>query len=79
LDWTEETGNDPRDIILPEQTFTFTGALTGNATVYGYYLITQDLNYVRAAKRLDTTYQPGSGGGTLKVTPRVQAGNGTPA
>ena len=78
-DWTEEYDHDPPDLILAEQTFTFTGALTTNTTVYGWYLITQDSSYVRAAKKLDTPYTPASGGGTLKFTPRVQAGNGTPA
>lgn len=76
--WTEEYANTPPDIIMAEQTFTFSGVLTTNPTVYGWYLIKQDLSEVYAAKRLDTEYTPASGGGTLKFTPRVQAGNGTP-
>ena len=36
--WTEETGNTPRDIKQASQTFTFTGALTTNTTIYGYYV-----------------------------------------
>jgi hypothetical protein len=78
-DWTEEYANTPPDIILAEQTYTFTGALAGGATIYGWYLVKQDLSAVFAAKKLDTPYTPASGGGTLKFTPRVQAGNGTPA
>lgn len=78
-DFTKEYANTPPDIILAEQTFTFTGVLTTNLTVYGWYLIKQDLSAVRAAKLLDSTYTPASGGGTLKFTPRIQAGNGTPA
>lgn len=77
--WTEEFANTPPDIIMAEQTFTFSGVLTTNTTVYGWYLIKRDLSVVYAAKRLDTAYTPASGGGTLKFTPRVQAGNGTPA
>lgn len=77
--WTEEYSNTPPDVIMAEQTFTFTGELTTNTTVYGWYLIKQDLSAVYAAKKLDTAYTPGSGGGALKFTPRVQAGNGTPA
>jgi hypothetical protein len=77
--WTEEYANTPPDIILAEQTFTFTGVLTTNTTVYGWYLIKQDLSAVYAAKKLDTPFTPAVGGGTLKFTPRVQAGNGTPA
>lgn len=77
--WTEEYANTPPDIILAEQIFTFTGELTTNDTVYGWYLVKQDLSKVLAAKLLDTPFTPASGGGTLKFTPRVQAGNGTPA
>ena len=77
-DFVEGFSNTPPDISLAEQTFTFTGALTTNTTVYGWYLITQDNNYVRVAKLLDTPYTPASGGGTLTFTPRIQAGNGTP-
>jgi len=78
-DFTTEYANNPPDIIMDEVTFTFTGSLTGNATIYGYYLQTQDGNYVDAAKLLDAPFTPASGGGTLKFTPRIQAGNGTPA
>jgi hypothetical protein len=77
--WTEEYANTPPDVILAEQTFTFTGVLTTNLTVYGWYLVKQDLSVIKAAKKLDATFTPSAGGGTLKFTPRVQAGNGTPA
>lgn len=78
-DFTKEYANSPPDIITAEQTFTFTGVLTTNPTVYGWFLISEDLSLVVAAKKLDSTYTPASGGGTLKFTPRIQAGNGTPA
>ncbi len=77
--WTEEYANTPPDIILAEQTFTFTGELTTNTTVYGWMLVKQDLSAVIAAKLLDSPFTPATGGGTLKFTPRIQAGNGTPA
>jgi hypothetical protein len=77
--WTEEFANDPPDIIMAEQTFTFSGALTTNLTVYGYYFVKQSDGAIIASKKLDTPYTPASGGGTLKFTPRIQAGNGTPA
>ena len=77
--WTEEYANTPPDIILAEQTFTFSGVLTTNATVYGWYLVKQAGGAIIASKKLDTAYTPASGGGTLKFTPRIQAGNGTPA
>jgi len=77
-DFTTEFENSPPDIILPEQTFTFTGVLTTNTTVYGWYLVKQTGGAPVAAKLLDTPYTPASGGGTLTFTPRIQAGNGTP-
>ena len=77
--WTEEYANTPPDIIMAEQTFTFSGVLTTNATVYGWYLVKQADGVIIASKLLDTPYTPASGGGTLKFTPRLQAGNGTPA
>lgn len=73
--WTEEYANTPPDILLAEQTFTFTGTLTTNGTVYGWYLVTQSDGTIMASKLLDTPYTPASGGGTLKFTPRIQAGN----
>lgn len=76
-EWTLEA-NSPRDIILSQKVFGFSGELSGNATIYGWYLIKQDLSVVKAAKRLDSSYQPASGGGELRFTPRIQAGNGTP-
>ena len=77
--WTEEYANTPPDIILAEQTFTFTGVLTTNGTIYGWYLVKQSDGTIMASKLLDSPYTPASGGGTLKFTPRIQSGNGTPA
>lgn len=77
--WTEEPANTPPDIIMAEQTWAFTGVLTTNATVYGYYFVKQSDGAPVAAKKLDTPYTPATGGGALKCTPRVQGGNGTPA
>lgn len=78
-DFTKEYANDPPDLIMAEQTFTFTGVLTTNPTVYGWLLISEDLALIVAAKELDSPYTPASGGGTLKFTPRIQSGNGSPA
>ena len=74
-DWTLES-NDPRDIIVSGQAFSFTGALDGGATIYGWYLYSGEA--VKAAKRLDTPFTPAESGDSLTFTPRIQAGNGTP-
>lgn len=76
--WTVTVGNDPSDAVYAEQTWTFTGALTGNATIYGYYVVDAD-NTLMWSERLATSYQPLNNGDTLKITPKVQASKGTPA
>jgi hypothetical protein len=77
--WTIGT-NDPRDAIFAEQTFTFTGPLTGNASVYGYVVTDADNNVI-FAELLGTgfPYQPLLNGDSVKITPKFQASKGTPA
>jgi len=78
-DWTLEA-NSPRDIILSFQaSFGFTGPLDGGATVYTWYLVDAATELVYwGGKRLDTPFTPAIAGDTLLMTPRIQAGNGTP-
>lgn len=63
------------------QTFTFTGPLTNNATIYAYQVIsTSDASFpVLFEELLDTPFKPMTNGDVLKITPKVQLGNGTPA
>lgn len=76
--WTEES-NTPRDLIYAQQTFTFTGALTTNPTIYGYYITTSNDATVLWAQLLDSTFTPANNGDNLKITPKLQASTGTPA
>jgi hypothetical protein len=61
-----------------EQTFTFTGALTTNGTLYGY-LVVDDDNIVWWAQKFDSTFTPANNGDQLKLTPKIELSKGTPS
>ena len=63
-------------IAWAQQTFTFTGALTGSATIYGYMIFSGSTLFV---EEMTTQFTPANNGDTYKVTPIIQIGNGTPA
>jgi len=76
--WTVTVGNDPSDAVYAEQTWTFTGPLTTNPTIYGYYVVDADGVLVWAEK-LAASFTPVNNGDQLKVTPKFQVSKGTPA
>lgn len=76
--WTITAGNDPSDAVYAEQTFTFTGALTTNTTIYGYYVEDAD-SAVIYAERLSSSFTPANNGDNLAITPKFQMSSGTPA
>lgn len=67
--WTTTPGS-PTSSAYPQQTFTFTGALTTNTTVYGYY-ITNAAGKLIYAELLSVAFVPSNNGDTVKVTPTV--------
>lgn len=75
--WTVNPANGPRDAVYAEQTFTFTGELTTNKDIYGYFVTDADSNVVWAEK-FGTLFHPYNNGDQLLVTPRVQMSTGTP-
>lgn len=77
-DWTLNA-NDPRDVTTAAQTFTFTGPLTTNTTVYGYYVTNAAETKVLWAQLFDTPFTPTNNGDNIVITPKLQLGNGTPA
>ena len=77
--WTITTVNDPSDAIYTQQTFTFTGALTTNAKIYGYYVTDNAGTTLLWAERLAVYFQPANNGDKLLITPKVQMSYGTPA
>jgi hypothetical protein len=78
--WTVTPANDPSDAVYAEQTFTFTGALSGNATIYGYYIEDNagSSGVAVYGERLATSFTPANNGDTLKITPKFQMSKGTP-
>jgi len=73
------TVSDPAipQVAWAQQVFTFTGAIQGAGTIYGYQilrgttLITQEL--------LAVPFTPANNGDHIDITPIIQLGNGDPA
>jgi len=76
--WTVTVGNDPSDAAYAQQTWTFTGALTTNPTIYGYYVVDADGTLLWAEK-LAASFTPANNGDELKITPKFQLSKGTPS
>lgn len=64
------------EAVWGAQTFTFTGALTTNPTIKGYQVLS---GTTLLFEELITNFTPANNGDTLTLTPKFQAGNGTPA
>jgi len=76
--WSIASANDPSDATAAQQTWTFTGSLTGSATIYGYFVTDGDGTLI-FAERLGTSFTPANNGDQLKLTPKFQLSKGTPA
>lgn len=76
--WTVTTANDPSDAVYAQQTFTFTGALTTNGTIYGYYVTNAGSTILIWAELLGTPFTPANNGDNVKITPKFQLSKGTP-
>lgn len=70
--WVTTPGT-PTSTAYPKQTFTFTGTLTGNATVIGYYITRADGSLVFAEAL--ASFQPANNGDTVDVTPTFTLGS----
>lgn len=75
--WTVSAVGGIQQGAYAQQTFTFTGALTGSATIYGYYIVDAD-NKLILAERDPSPMVPANNGDTYKVTAIVQFSKGTP-
>lgn len=76
--WTINSANDPSDVVYATQNFPFTGPLTTNTTVYGYYVVDAD-GVLQWAERFTTSFTPTASGDYINVTPSFQLSNGAPA
>lgn len=75
--WTVTVANDPSDALYAEQIYTFTGPLTTNPTVYGYFVVDADGVLVWPEK-FGTSFTPANNGDQIKITPKFQLSKGTP-
>lgn len=67
--WTITNGA-PTSAAYAQQTWTFTGALTTNATVYGYFVIrVTDVDLVLA--ETFTSFTPANNGDQILLTPQI--------
>ncbi len=73
------TSGDPKEAAYAQQTFTFTGPLTTNGTIYGYYMTNYDSSILLWAELFGSTFTPANNGDQLKVTPKLQLSKGTPS
>lgn len=69
--WTV-TGGAPSTAAYAQQTYTFTGALTTNATIYGYY-VTQASSGTLVLAETFTSFTPAANGDNIKLTPQITA------
>jgi len=67
--WVTTPGS-PSSSAYPKQTYTFTGALTGNPAIVGYYLTRADGSLV-VIEPLAASFTPTTNGDVLEVTPVV--------
>ena len=77
--FTVTVANDPSDAVYAIQTWTFSGVLTTNPTIYGYYIVDSD-GVLVCAELGPAAYTPTSSGtDVLTITYKVQLSSGTPA
>jgi len=62
-------GPTPATAAYPQQTFTYTGA---EPTIYGYYVSNNGITVLEWAEKFtDGPYAIPSGGGSVKITPKI--------
>jgi hypothetical protein len=66
-----------RQATYAKQTWTFTGALTGPQTIYGYYLVDSD-GVAQWAQEFSTPFTPVNNGDPLSITLAFALSKGTP-
>ena len=69
--WTV-TGGAPSSAAYAAQTYTFTGALTTNATIYGYFVIRATTLDLVLAETF-SSFTPANNGDNIVLTPQITA------
>jgi len=75
--WTQSQVGGIEQVAYAEQTFNFTGPLSGSATVYGYFVTDAD-GVIVFAERGAASFQPAVDGDAIPIIPKFQASKGTP-
>jgi hypothetical protein len=75
--FTISTVGDIAQAAYAQQTFTFTGPLTGPGTIYGYFVVDADGVLIYAEKAA-VAFTPLNNGDLLLITPAFQLSKGTP-
>jgi hypothetical protein len=74
--WTVTTANDPSDSVYAQQTWTFTGPLTGTYdTIYGYCILDSDSTVI-VEEKFSSYYKPTQNGDLLRLTPKIKMSKG---
>jgi hypothetical protein len=76
--WTVNPESDPSDAVYGNQTFTFSGNLAANASVYGYFVTDGDNTFIWG-ERFGTAFTPGNNGDNITIAPKFQMSTGTPS
>jgi hypothetical protein len=69
--WTVASVGGVTTASYAEQVFTFTGVLTTNPTIYGYFVVDAADGVLLWAERAGSTFVPTNNGDTYKVTPAI--------
>jgi hypothetical protein len=76
--WTESNvGGIEQVAYSTAQTFSFTGPLTTNTTIYGYYIV--DADGVLVYAEAQAPFTPANNGDNIVITPAFQLSRGTPS
>lgn len=75
--WTITPANDPSDAVYASQIWTFTGPISANPDIYGYYVVNAD-NVLIWSEKAAGTFTPSASGDQLTVVPKFQLSKGTP-
>lgn len=70
------TQGSPTEADFAQQEYAFTGPLTGNATIYGYYVTRVTDNDLILAEAF-TPFQPQNDGDKVLLTPKITAATAT--
>ncbi len=76
--WTQTTPGGLAQVAYANMVFTFTGALTTNGTIYGYYVTNAAATILIWSELLGSTFTPANNGDSVTISPLFKMSYGTP-